>query len=153
MLQILEGDLLQSDVQVIIHQCNCFHTFGGGIAKKIKQKYPTAFEADLKTKFGDKDKLGTFSYSTQNGKTIVNLYSQYRYGMDKVYTDYQSLEQGLYDVFYWCKLNKLNKIGIPYLIGCGLAGGDEKIVMKICERISKQFGDIKLRIYRLEKQK
>lgn len=151
MIEICYGDLLESDVQVIIHQCNCFHTFGSGLAKQIKEKYPTAYEADLKTKFADKYKLGTFSYSKQNGKIIVNLYSQFRYGNEGNYTDYESLEDGLYDIFYWCKINGIKKIGIPYLIGCGLAGGDERIVMKICEKISKQFNDIKLQIYKLEK--
>ena len=134
---------------MIIHQCNCFHTFGSGIAKKIKQKYPSAYEADLKTRFGDKYKLGTFSYAKQGGKIIVNLYSQFKYGNSGVYTDYESLEEGLYDIFYWCSINDIKRIGIPYLIGCGLAGGDIKIVMDICEKISKQFEDIDLQIYKL----
>ena len=39
-MEIIKGDLLKSDVPAIIHQCNCFHTMGGGIAVQIASKYP-----------------------------------------------------------------------------------------------------------------
>ncbi len=32
----LAGDMLESDSDVIIHCCNCFHTMGAGAAKTIK---------------------------------------------------------------------------------------------------------------------
>lgn len=102
------------------------------------------------------------------GKRVVfNLYGQYRY-TGKLQTDYEALENALNQMFYvinrqmplpllftdvqnsdwdpawdpkWKELkftgSKL-KIGLPYRIGCGLAGGDwtrvEEILLAVSEK-------------------
>lgn len=43
----VHGDLLESDCDVIAHGCNCFHSFGAGIACQFLKRYPESFEADL----------------------------------------------------------------------------------------------------------
>jgi len=86
-MKIIEGDLirlaLQGEFDVIIHGCNCFCQMGAGIAATIKTVFPEAYEADLQTPKGDKEKLGTFSYATvlrdNNEITIINAYSQYHW--------------------------------------------------------------------------
>ena len=150
-MKIIKGSLLQSDVPVIVHQCNCFHKFGSGIALQLKNKYPECYERDLQTKFGDKYKLGTFNYvKTKDNKLIFNLYSQYRYGRQKrVYTDYQALEQGITQILYYCCQNNINRIGIPYLIGCGSANGNIEIVMQILQKAQKEIPQVQIQIYKL----
>jgi len=107
------------------------HTQGAGLAKHIKQAFPEAFEADKKTGYGDKNKLGTFSEATVNinghNLTIINAYTQYRYGTDKDHFEYDTFPKLLQSIKakYGDK-----KIGIP-LIGCGLAGGDEPRILKM----------------------
>ena len=65
------GDLidlaLQGKFDVIIHGCNCFHKMGSGLAPKIRAVFPCAWQADLQTEFGSKDKLGTISYGIYKG--------------------------------------------------------------------------------------
>ena len=64
-----------NEIQIIIHGCNCFRSFGAGIAKSIKERYPEAYEADLNTGHGDKNKLGHYSYaklSDDKTKEAVN---------------------------------------------------------------------------------
>lgn len=60
MLKIMHGDLIKlaltGDFDVIVHGCNCFNTMGAGIAKTIKQTFPEAYQADLKTEKGSKQK-------------------------------------------------------------------------------------------------
>lgn len=110
---------------------------GSGIAKEIRKRYPKAYELDCQTKRGDEKKLGQFTCALQNSKqnkTIFNLYSQYKYGRDgKQYTDYQAMETGLIAIRdFLIKMNMQDQvIGIPYLMGCGLGGGDWKVVEKI----------------------
>jgi O-acetyl-ADP-ribose deacetylase (regulator of RNase III) len=64
-MKVIKGDLIklakQQKFNVICHGSNCFCTFGAGIAKQIKQEFPEAYEADLKTNKGDKSKLGWYS--------------------------------------------------------------------------------------------
>lgn len=55
----LKGDLialaLEGEFSVIVHGCNCQCAMGKGIAKTIKTRFPEAYQADLKTKKGDRD--------------------------------------------------------------------------------------------------
>jgi len=42
----------------------------------------------------------------------------------------------------------LSKVGVPYKMGCGLAGGDWDIVLKILNRQSEKH-DVDIYIYKL----
>lgn len=84
-MKIIEGDLvelaLRGNFDVIVHGCNCFCTMGAGIAKTIKDVFPEAYEADIQTEKGSRDKLGGISYVVLNRNgyeiTVVNGYTQY----------------------------------------------------------------------------
>lgn len=140
-MKIIEGDLLklakEGMFDVIIHQCNCFHNFGAGIALQIKKQFPQAFEADKNTtKYGDKNKLGSFSFSIINDKNkhkfyIVNGYSQFEYGRKKVDTEYEHVRnvfKKIKEIFGGAE----QKFGYP-LYGAGLAGGDWNIISNIID--------------------
>lgn len=137
MFESIKGDLLlaldKQEVDYIIHQCNCFNSFGKGIAFSIKQKYPKAYLADQATIRGDKNKLGNFT----KGSNVYNVYGQYTYGYNPVETIYDKLEEGLVKVLEDIVTNKIgNKVvvGVPS-IGCGLAGGDWEVVKGILNKV------------------
>ncbi len=98
-MKTVQGDLLKlairGDFDVIIHGCNCFCAMGAGIAKSIKTEFPEAYEADLNTAKGDRNKLGSFSSATvirgQHQITIINAYSQYHWQGKGNKADYQSI--------------------------------------------------------------
>jgi O-acetyl-ADP-ribose deacetylase (regulator of RNase III) len=133
MIQYIEGNLItlakQGKFDVIAHGCNCYQVMGGGIAKQIKNSFPEAYQADLKTQRGSRNKLGTISCAViDNCITVVNCYTQYNYGSGK-HTDYDALRSCLKEI-----KNKFSgsRIGLPF-IGAGLGGGDWKIIVKIIE--------------------
>jgi O-acetyl-ADP-ribose deacetylase (regulator of RNase III) len=119
----------------IIHQCNCFHTMGAGIAKQIALRYPEAVEADRETRFGSRDKLGTFSVAITSTappeKRVYNLYGQFDFGTDSRKTSYDALVDGLAKVKSHAIGHDLTRIGIPHNIGCKLGGGNWSLVYKI----------------------
>src|SRR5579864_8145427 len=134
-MKTVKGDLLdlalKGEFDVIVHGCNCFHNFGAGIALQILNKFPEAFEADKQSLYGDVNKMGTYTKAkiVRNGKQfqIINAYTQYGCGTDRVRVDYTSL----YKVF--CEINRDfdgERIGYPK-IGAGLAGGDWKLIEDI----------------------
>jgi O-acetyl-ADP-ribose deacetylase (regulator of RNase III) len=135
-MRVIKGDLLKLALEgrfdVIVHQCNCFHKFGAGIALQILKKFPLAFEADKRTEYGTRAKLGTISYCTiplGRGFIIVNGYSQYGCGVGTIRTEYDAVRK----VFQKVRQEFTGmKIGIPRY-GCGLAGGNLDIVTKIIE--------------------
>ncbi len=159
MIEHRVGDLLnEPDINVIAHQANLFHTFGGGIARVIKDKFPDAYAADCATlhgNTGDTSKLGTYSSAKVNDKlTILNCYSQTGMGATDRNTSYndiliifKTIES---KVAAWNAANPTDQrvIGVPYKYGCGLAGGAWRIVLAILEEVFKT-SPVKLVIVRL----
>ncbi len=149
MIHIQQGDLLQSDCTVIAHQCNCFATMGAGIAKQIKERYPEAYEADRRfpLPIGSRERLGHFSKVRVGDCLIYNLYGQYHYGRGKQ-TELSMLEKAVRSMLEDLKSHE-GKIGFPYGMGAGLAGGDWGEIEPMLERCSEDYGR-DLFLYRLD---
>ena len=155
----IKGDLIESDVGVMVHVCNNYHVMGSGIAYFLKQKYPQVYEADLDTPQGDESKMGTYSVAAiQDNRFVCNLYAMWGIGSNG-----NPLERNLsYDHFY----NGLYKIceeiatkypltttivGLPKYVGCCRAGGSWDIVEAIIKDIETIFSEyISFHIYELE---
>jgi O-acetyl-ADP-ribose deacetylase (regulator of RNase III) len=133
MIHEVDANLLEYPLDAIIHQANCFHTMGGGIALRIRQRHPEAYEADLQTKHGDFLKLGKFSVAVlPSNKHIYNMYSQFSLGMGK-HTNYEAMYNGLKAIEAHAVEGGLKTIGLPKNMGCVLGGGDWRIVRQIIE--------------------
>lgn len=152
MIEEIKGDVFKAKEDILIHGCNCFCTWGKGVAKTMLKSYPKAFEQDFLTRRGSKDKLGTFTswtgthYYYDQEITIVNLYSQWDLWTWKdpknIYADYDAIAEGLVQV----RDTYPNKsIAMPR-IGAGLAGGDWNIIKKIIEMVFENSNN-NVRIY------
>ena len=136
-MRIVKGDLIQlalaGEFDVIVHGCNCFCAMGAGIARQIKDKFPSAYQADLETGKGDKKKLGTYSKAKvqKNNERfiIINGYIQYHYSGSGVLADYSAIDALFFQIQ---KKFPEKKIGYPR-IGAGLAGGDWKKIGSIID--------------------
>jgi len=178
MYKEVEGDLIhlarEGKFQVVGHGCNCFCTMGAGIAPIMAKEFGcNTFPLEYKEHKGDINKLGQIDYKILNqykpefggnwvlypdeehfttGKKIavVNIYSQYGFGLNheggsEKPIDYDAL------TLAFRKMNhifKFKHIGLPGLIGCGLAGGDPLIVKDI---IKKELKDCYVTIVYLKK--
>jgi len=131
-MKTIKGDLIklaiEGEFDVIVHGCNCHCTMGSGIAKQIRKEFPGAYNIDQQTNKGDIDKLGEVTIWFDTNVTVVNAYTQYNYGGRGVkYADYDAIKNCMKKI----KTEFTGKrIGLP-LIGCGLAGGDWKVVSEI----------------------
>lgn len=133
MIYEIDKNLLEAELDGIIHSCNCFHTMGGGIAYRIKVKYPEAYEADWKTPYGEYAKLGTFSVAIlPSNFHIYNLYGQFSFGAGKQ-TSYDAVDSGLRYIEIHARENGLKTLGLPKNMGCVLGGGDFRVVRAIIE--------------------
>ena len=141
MLPTIKGDLLRlacdGHFDVIVHGCNCFHTMGAGIAKQIAALCPKAYEADLRTPYGDWTKLGTYSMAKIYGGSgsarvagvlyVVNAYTQFNYSGGGRNTDYQAVREVFRKI---ARDFSGMRVGIPK-IGAGLGGGDWRAIEKV----------------------
>lgn len=147
----VKGNLLDSPFQIIAHQVNCQGVMGAGVAAQIKKKWPEVFEAyqTYCSKNKVADLLGSSCWADVGEhypfKTVVNLFAQDGYGRDKRYTDYEALHDALVEFITVYRFNESIPektqltISIPYMMGCGLAGGDWAVVQAILCEIEKQF--------------
>ena len=136
-MKTIQGDLiklaLEGSFDVVIHGCNCQCTMGAGIAKSIKAEFPEAFDADLATAKGSRDKLGSFSKAIgeRSGRklTVVNAYTQFHWRGRGTLADYDAIRKVM-------RLIKIEfagqRIGYPK-IGAGLAGGDWDSIAQILD--------------------
>jgi O-acetyl-ADP-ribose deacetylase (regulator of RNase III) len=120
--------------EVLVHGYNCFNTRGSGLAKEIMNKFPEVYSAVSKTKKGDRSKLGNYLAVDVDRKgrrfTIVNAYTQYRYGRDgDCYVDYYKTRMALSKVArdFPGRTIAINRLG------CGLAGGCWSSMSRIIE--------------------
>ena len=127
-MRTIQGDLIKlaedGRFDVIIHGCNCFCTMGAGIALQIQSRFPAVFEADARTRPGDRSKLGTYTSARVEGNgrkfIVVNGYTQFDYAGPGVLADYHAIAA----LFAAIKHDfSGQRIGYPK-IGAGLAGGD-----------------------------
>jgi len=126
------GNLLeQEDLTHMAHQANLYKTFGSGIARAIKEKFPRAYEADQRSV----GVLGTWSVS-DGTPTIFNLYTQKGISSVDRVTSYDHLDTTLRALERNLAVSQRPvRLGIPDHLGCGLAHGDWKIVLAMLQSI------------------
>ncbi|MFW5962600.1 MAG: macro domain-containing protein [bacterium] len=156
MINIIEGDLLQANTDIIGHQTNCVGVFGAGIAKQIAKKYPYVkkeYTTYCKQK-KPKELLGTYQISKTNSFLIANLFGQLHYGRyGEYYSKYK--RQTRYNMLK-SALESLHNdyptqaIALPYQIGCGLAGGNWEQVKAIIDDV---FNDSIVYLYKYNPKK
>lgn len=132
------GDLLtERDLTHIAHQCNLYHTFGAGLAAQIAVTWAHAHKADKRTAYGDEAKLGTYSVGVGR-PIVVNLYTQRGERVDGVQTDYTALLRALRALETDLRGYRADagiRLGLPYRLGCGIAGGSWPKVYGIIEKV------------------
>jgi len=156
MITLHQGDLLDSGCQIIAHQVNCQGVMGGGIAKTIRERWPEVFQGYAQFCKNGRGKLGeilTLPVRQEEGALpiIVNMFGQDQYGRTRCYTDYAAFGECCVKLHEWIESDPSHKglrVGMPFNIGCGLAGGDWDTVYSILESV---FGDqeIELELWKL----
>ena len=164
-MKIINGNVIKAfkeckEYCVLIHIVNNKGVFGAGFAKALSSSFPITKvdyqkRLDELTLNGD-NLLGAIGVSDIDGKEIIHLYAQDGYGRDKnkQYLSYDSLIRCLNKVKFRLKLDietkklKNVKIIMPYLIGCGLANGDETIVKSIIDLAFEDFKEVDVIAYR-----
>ena len=140
MIYKINGNLFDSPATVYCHQVNCIGVMGAGIAVEVKKRYPEMFE-EYKTRckqFGNKNLGDVQFHFSKNGKILANMFAQDGIsGQGGVATNYEKFDECIGKVYLFA-LRYGVSVAFPYLIGCGLGGGNWD---RIYDIISSYFGD------------
>ncbi len=135
-IQIISGDLLETDAEYIVQQCSTSVNRCLGLSAAINKKFGVTFYKELRTP-------GTVVIK---GK-IIGLMAQINGGKPK-HPESQVTRELL---FLQCldQLPKAKSLAFPYGIGCGLAGGNWDHYYKLIKHWSDNNPDTMVYIYKL----
>ena len=158
MIYLRKGDLLASDCDYICHQVNCQGKMNSGIAKSIREKWPTVYN-NYMIKYNDTDypshmlgdiqivDLYEYNVMPEFKQYVINMFSQEHYGYDgRRYTSY--------DAFWNClnliknAIPKGSKVGFPKKIGCVRGGANWNIILAMITEVLGE--DYTVYIFELE---
>lgn len=146
-----ECDIFESGADVICHQVNCQGVMGSGLAKQVRERYPSVYK-EYKSWcniYKPEELLGKSQFvplvpisEVANGNYqqgdlmgIINVFGQLDYGYTgECHTDYEALRHAFQNLRKFCKTFLYNPvIAFPYNFGCARGGGDWETVSAMIE--------------------
>lgn len=147
-VNIIQGDLMKAEEDILGHQVNCQGVMGSGIAKILRDTYPNLYPSykQFCENYAPEELLGKCQIVTTDSKYVANIFGQLKYGRQKIrYTDYDALRDSLRILKDYAMKHNLS-VALPYNIGCGLANGEWSMVEEILEEV---FSDYDVTLYKL----
>lgn len=151
---VIHGDLLNANVDYIVHQVNCQGRMGSGVAKAIRERHMTVYnkyveEIEVYKHYGNPILGHSQLVEVMNGnpyKGVINMFAQDNYGYDgKQYTSIEALQKCLIE------LNRIAKgcsVAFPWKVGCVRGGADWDTVL---DMICLELRDVKsITFYKLD---
>lgn len=147
MINFKHGDLVaQLHSGILVHQVNAQGVMGSGIAKQLRQKYPSIWDDYSSVVKPNRPDAGAgylglvIPSQVTECLVIMNIVGQQYYGAkvppnappDFRFTDYDALKSGFDWINGFMDDQDLHTVNLP-LIGCGLARGRWDIVQPIIE--------------------
>jgi O-acetyl-ADP-ribose deacetylase (regulator of RNase III) len=134
-LTVVSGDALDlladGTITALGHQVNARGVMGAGLARAIRNRFPRAFTAYRLAWQSRQLVLGAcLPVEVAPGRFIVHLVGQDGYGRGRRHTDYAALVTALTRFDHWARAHDVTP-GLPYGLGCGLAGGDWTVVQRL----------------------
>jgi len=150
-IKIIEGDLLDSKTDLILHQCNMKSKMNSGVAKAIREKWPIVFEKYKQLCDAKGQKMGMCQpVKVSDSQRVINMFSQDNYGYDgKMYTSYDAVNTCLGKVKEYCVKNGYKSIALPYKMCCCRGGANWDVIMAMI-KANFEDTDITIEIWKLD---
>ena len=158
-LTYLIGDATQpiireDEYSVIVHCCNTLGVWGASFVIPLAKHYPNARSSYFNyihkgnIKLGDVDEV-----KVTDNIYVENLMGQKFIGKGtngEIPCDYNAIEKGFLNIIAtWYNRNEYYSIHMPR-IGCGLAGGDWKVIEDIIKRTFIDMANVDVFVYDLK---
>lgn len=152
--KIIDGDILESNAKYIVHQLNAVTTTAAGLANHLFKRFPWADVYSPRAKLKYVDELGSviIKGNGNDQRYVIGIVGQYYPGkssknaIDSAKNRERYFELGLEKI---AAIPDLESIAFPYMIGCGLAGGDWNVYQNLIENFAISRNDVKVAIVKL----
>ena len=149
-ITILEDNILNSNEEYILHNCNCVSKYSKGLAKIIFDKYKYSNTYLYRKENSIPGTIDIMGNKNKNQRLVINLYGQYYPGKynnsnDSYENRLKWFKQGLDKV---SKIENIKSIAIPYNIGSGLAEGNFEDYLDIIKKLDEEL-NINIVFYKL----
>ncbi len=158
-LTYLIGDATQpiireDEYSVIVHCCNTLGVWGAGFVIPLAKRYPNARSSYFNYIYIGNINLGDVDeVKVTDNIYVENLMGQKFIGKGtngEIPCDYNAIEKGFLNIIAtWFNRNEYYSIHMPR-IGCGLAGGDWKVIEDIIKRTFIDMANVDVFVYDLK---
>ncbi len=145
-MQILNGNLFDSEAKYICHQCNCVTNRAAHLAKDVFAKYayanvynhrPTQCDPPEGERMGDIIIRG----NGEDQRYVIAMLAQYYPGISKFPEGSRDGNKRRHLAFVECldkiaEIPDLHSVAFPYGIGCGAAGSDWTLYLQEIQKFS-----------------
>lgn len=118
MIELIKGNLFDTNVNALAHGCNCGGQMGKGIALEFARRWPQMYEEYQELCWDKQIRPGHMFVYVQGEKVIFNLMTQFR---PYVPAGPDAIKFSLDHMREYADDKGINKIAMPK-IGCGLGG-------------------------------
>lgn len=134
MIELIRGNLLETEAEALVNTVNCVGAMGKGIALQFKQAFPDNFKAyQAACRAGDMAPGKMFVHATSglvNPRYIINFPTKRHWrGQSRL----EDIEFGLKALIAEVQRLGIHSIAVPPL-GCGLGGLDWRVVRPMIEQ-------------------
>ncbi len=137
MLQLVTGNMLESDADCLVNTVNCEGYMGKGIAYQFKLKFPENNRDYVKSCKNGSLKIGTIHSFREENKLIVNFPTKNKW-REKTKIEY--IHTGLSELKRFISFHGIKSVAIPPL-GCGNGGLNwidvKPVIIEYLEPLSK----------------
>jgi len=147
MIHVMQGNLLEAEVEALVNTVNCVGIMGKGIALQFKQAFPENFEAYAKACRKKEVRPGKmFVFETGrmfNPRYIINFPTKRHWkGKAKI----KDVQAGLKALVQEIKRRGIKSIALPPL-GCGNGGLDWSDVRRLIEQALSEVPEVKVALF------
>jgi O-acetyl-ADP-ribose deacetylase (regulator of RNase III) len=143
MITYKQGDIFNSNAQVITNTVNCVGVMGKGLALTFKQRFPDMF-ADYQSKCEKGQVAVTTPYLWDNGKVQILNFATKKHWKDNSNLD--DIKSGLLYLAQNYDEMGISSIALPPL-GCGLGGLKWNDVKALIDQILGSIHDLDVFVY------
>lgn len=130
-MQFKAGNLIDQikPGNIVVHGCNKQGVWGSGVAKMMKQFSWEAFSQYVSDCYHKN--VDVSWHSEQDGSIIASAFTQEFYGKDGAkYVSYDAIDSCFSQIFK-AAVEFDKEVHIPNMIGAGLGGGDQDVIITI----------------------